>query len=406
MKENDQRKPGDISGRKPGRQMPDRGSGDTSTQHPQEIRSKDLGGTDVSSRRTLRGLDVSDSGESKIDGPEYSRETTLAERHPDWPEIRVTLYLTPHATAGDTSKIGEYMQGKHVYFYEAYGGDSRREEWQWVSDRPAEDSVEDFDQDMRDATYEGRPIEETHMGPILRSLYKSGIVVGHADLRDSEAELQQRITDSVKSYQEESFDKTLENLKTNRSNLVEAQEERERIYTIRFEEELGKILDDHPELKEEEQVNVIVTMGSDHKSLGDKFIENGITSTIIIDGQPQSQWTQVHESLLQGRQPSKEDLASFYLSHIVLNAVTLEDSNGAVRSEFVERIVPYFTLKDIEKVHEGCVGENASLEKLKMLLYLKDLPPLPQSNDELAASLEQLRQDHRDPAQRDYYHLS
>lgn len=59
-------------------------------------------------------------------GYEKATQTTLAERHPDWPHIHVNFLFAPHANATDMAEAEHAMKQTDVFLHENASGNDYR----------------------------------------------------------------------------------------------------------------------------------------------------------------------------------------------------------------------------------------------------------------------------------------
>lgn len=319
--------------------------------------------------------------------------TTLEQRHQDWPKINVTVCFTYHSSAQDAAKAREQMYGKQIYFYEAPGGKYERIPLEEITD-PEEYPDEKFESDIANTSLGSIPIEQSFLGPILRTLHKSGIVVKHADLRETETRLRESIEEAIeRPYQERSLGKTLSNFARKMTDIADGQERRDDIIVDRIEEELGDVFEQHPDLQEKEEVDVLITMGIQHRrSLGDKLRARGISITEVVDGYDDLYMTKIERELGEGNHPSRELLLQGYLELFLAEHLAFAERRSDTY-EYAKRVTSYFSPTQICWMHDlyympGGLNINEFLAR-------KGLPPFPQTNEDLLVSLNKLREDAR-----------
>jgi hypothetical protein len=327
--------------------------------------------------------------------PEHDRRTTLAERHPDWPAVRLQLSLAPHGNARDMAGLADQMQGADVYFYELRGSNILTPFYQQVAHLdPGPLPADYLDNWMETGKLGKRPIKGTPHEAIIRSLFGTQKIVGHMDLRKDDI-LNQEIThEQKKPYEAPDFEQTLVNLRNKYQRLSQLDGQREDIMVRRFEEELGKILDAHPGLKERPDLQVLATMGVAHTPLFFKFNAAGVTTECTMPEKPYTydHNTQAQRAFTFGREPTQDDLARAHLSNILNGALELgfdEDiENSSRRSRYLRTVATAFSVDEIASIHARARYGFRPFE-VNLLLADKGLDPLPRTNAELLDTVEQ-----------------
>jgi hypothetical protein len=210
---------------------------------------------------------------------------------------------------------------------------------------------------------------------------------------------------SIEDYAVDDFDQTLTNKKGILKNLVQLQDEREKIMTARFEEEIGKILSEHPELKnrkdkdgQDKPLRVLSTMGSYHTSLLHKFRAQGIDVERAFPEMPYVYdfSVQAEREFVFGKEPSRDLLAKAYLENILnasLQTIMVDNVNSNDKKAlYLRAVASHFETSDIEAIHGLFVRDQLTVELIDMKLYTKGLDPLPRNNEELESRLAQQKE--------------
>lgn len=285
---------------------------------------------------------------------EEAEKTTLEQRHPDWPKVTVTVYLAPHGTAEDMKGLGDNVRNADIFFYENASGAFGTEFYQAVADR--DKGEEDRWKVVNFSTQNGRSIEGTVTAGIADALYGSKVKVGHCDLLPDDVVTGEQIKEIMYSrYVVSDFDQTLENLKTKLVNTAALQEQRESIIPGRFEERVGTLLEDHPELKEQSEVNVVMQFGAGHYGLLDKFQAKGIATEVKFSVEPyvEPYAVQIENDLAFGREPSSDLLAKAYFENMLLkrlHALSVRDTE--IYCKYSSAVASQFTIEDVKALHE------------------------------------------------------
>jgi hypothetical protein len=215
--------------------------------------------------------DVADKNESMAEFEAEFEDPTaaqlLAERHPEWPPIKLRIHFSPHGSSEDHRGVSEYLQGPatrpDIYLFEAT--DVSLDDiaaWQRAADRK-DWGVENY---LRaNPHFVGSP-DETQ----LKGLVGSGIAVGSIDLREEnagEVALNSAITKSFSYDVHKNFEQSLQNVDRAAKNRAELQGRREAIMTQRLEPEIARLIAQRPELGSKDKLNIFLTLGSIHTTL-------------------------------------------------------------------------------------------------------------------------------------------
>jgi|GEM_PF-2759349 len=224
----------------------------------------------------------------QISSNEHGRENgrkllvdQIKERHPDWPELRVTFYFAPHANHHDVADAEAHMKDSDILLYESAAGSSgeARHRKQKIAFLNSLSINPPMSLDEALLEYDAPGTTDEHR---VRGVYDSGIAVGTIDIGDTEIEQRMVLRMSNVGYEirrrSESYEAALENYKRKMQLYGELQAERERMMLDNFEDSLESILASRPDLKEKESLEILITMGSAHTTLRHKFTEAGIDS--------------------------------------------------------------------------------------------------------------------------------
>jgi len=147
----------------------------------------------------------------------------FSERHPDWPKLKLNIHFSFHGTAEDFADLPNQLAGADIYLLEdARYSEQKKNFMQRVSD----DGVGFPDVDelfARNPGFVGKS-EET----IIRTIFKSGIAVGSADMRGDDPYESAVTDDALAAYNRKldetgSFEQLLESLEEKQKAIAEAQ---------------------------------------------------------------------------------------------------------------------------------------------------------------------------------------
>ena len=179
---------------------------------------------------------------------------TLTERHPDWPKIKLNVFLGFHATASDMEKMPQVVKGSQIYLYEDTSGNQATETLQNYANRTPEPAhfQADLEQTIDETNNNGESIRGSHWEAIVRSIYGTGVIVGHIDLRPGEETGDATIRNELDALINEplnftgSFDDRLTRLNERLHELSRLQRNREFGMLRRLETELETISNNTP----------------------------------------------------------------------------------------------------------------------------------------------------------------
>ena len=341
------------------------------------------------------------------------RTKTLAERHPDWPPITVQIFLSGHDTPGDLADLAELIPRSDIYLYESGTGDKFTRAFQALANEDLSPSR------IEEVLEQSKGIRGTAWEAIVRGVQGSKAIVGHIDLRPGDEVDGMEISDKYNAtfsapVDYNDFNGDLQSLEVGAAELAALQSKREHEMPLRFETELEKIFSDHPELKQKENLNILQSMGSYHTGLKRAFTDAGVKAEHILHHSPYiySYRYQMQREFAFGRQPDKDVVAKVLLENVLEDAL----EHSAVQGDplgheesvpYIRKIASAFTTEEIEsfynqvgsKLSERPQAEpdgederkawakSAVVALLNDQLSAKDMPPLPQSTDEIRQSI-------------------
>jgi hypothetical protein len=312
---------------------------------------------------------------------------TLAERHPDWPPIKLNMYLSSHGSDEDIRGLADHMPKADIYLFEMAGySDKARRQFQ----AEANQEPSWLDRRRRNA-----PAVNTFEGKQREIIRNSGVVVDNIDLQPHEKAVVQSIMISLntlfKVRDDHNFDTYLDGIKANFARAVELQEAREHLMVERFESKLEQIFTAHPELKQQPHVEVLASMGSYHTPLFHKFREAGVTTERNFPEKPHiySYKTQVMRTFAFDREPTREMLAKAYIESVWKGTTGRRIPNQShLRYDdweyYGRQVGDAFSESEIEGIFQ-CIqhGDGLKLAEFDEMLQAKGLPPVPDNVSQL-----------------------
>jgi hypothetical protein len=213
--------------------------------------------------------------------------TTLNERHPDRPAVKLHLHLGPHGSADNLKALRKLNEKADVYMPEN-GLKQHGEPFRLLSHAVLEDmspaGVDSFVDGIR---LRGKPISDTFLGGQVRAIVGTNVEFGYIEPRPEEGypdyvPEHQKIRAGIESLKD-TLDDTLEHINSMAAKEGDLTAQRDGIMlgpttgedgqpvtAGLFEEEMDRIFAENPELKNKpkgEPVVVVDTHGSAHTSM-------------------------------------------------------------------------------------------------------------------------------------------
>lgn len=211
---------------------------------------------------------------------EKPEKTTLAERHPDWPELDISFYFSPHGNRADTEGITSRLADADIYLIEGSSPFATADvslAAHNVHNRSLEETVNSFG----NGNLRGY---ESAMGPIIEGIYNTGKSVESFDLKRMDPE-ERAIEEAIQEVLRkpiviaDTFEESLQSLQETAAKNAELQLQREAIMAERFEEKIESILSYRDDLKAKPRLKILISMGSFHTTLRHTMAEKGIPSS-------------------------------------------------------------------------------------------------------------------------------
>lgn len=329
-------------------------------------------------------------------------EGTLAERHPDWPVLKVNVLLSRHETAEDYRSVQERLEKKpDILLYEGADGTDYKDGKSGYT--RLLQALSDGRFRLKDVNAQGRE------KALMESIYDSGVKVGSIDTTKKEsAAIGLQAASEASLVTAENYDVTLDGIKEYNARLAEAQNKRDAIMAQRFEHEIGRILEQNPELKQKDELDIFIPLGAYHTKLGRSLRRMGVETDVEFDGidyedsgehsgiSAERSYVYNHVNRLQrtlafGREPSRELVEKAYATYMIAQLLpsTEDDQKSKVVSDYRDAVVGALESEDIQAMHEGYAKGlpppdiQAIVERR---LAAKGLPPLIQAPQDMYAA--------------------
>lgn len=287
---------------------------------------------------------------------------TIQERHPDWPELKLAFYFSAHGINKDMEGIKPHLQNADVLLYErvamqeedVHGRNREMNSYNNLSINPTV-SLRRF---LRNNNLKGDSDEI-----LARGLYKSGKAVGTIDIGATEYDrvIAQETLDafSMKLSRDMSYEHALDYFDDRSRSIAELTLEREAIMLGNFEEEMDRILYARPDLKEKDDLNILITMGSLHTTLGHSFRKAGMQSERHFAKAPTYRYAPQHQLIrthLFGLEPTeklkKQALADGMLNEMLQNMFLNRSVHYDDFSAYTTKVTTVMTEDELEGLYD------------------------------------------------------
>jgi len=290
-----------------------------------------------------------------IDTVDTKENTTIQERHPDWPELDVSFYFSPHAHAENLKKAP--IAEADIYLYENVGvTQTEREDLQMTSDGHF-NSLE--------RKLERSPLKDSFFGQQLRGIHDSGVAIGSLDIpgdEDGYSSLAEGLMKADSSAPlKDTFISSLEAFDENMAALAKMQNTRERIMAERFDNEIAQILAKRPQLKDKPRLKVLITMGSYHTKLRHALTERGIPSNREFSTPVPwvySYTTELERAHAYHKEPSLDLLEKAWAQDFITHAITGQigvasrETYSSSVEQYVRDIVSHLNHEQCQQIYE------------------------------------------------------
>lgn len=332
----------------------------------------------------------------------YRRETTLTERHPDWPTIVMKTDYYAHGTQRDLYHLRDTIRNSQasIYFYED-SANPRRDFIQGIL-QSASDAEPLSSPSMFIATANRELGIDIYETPILDMLihvvHGTGVVVSPLDTNPGD---QKGETPFKRPKVEEDFEQTLVNIREREKKVAEYTKERDEIaVNIRLEDALENIFTDHPELKRlkttepDGHLVAVVSRGTLHKEVLTPYL-NGqgiITEDISDENHFLSTSATMIKKFLAGEEPAREDLIRARMEQMLKDFRTEGFTDNyyhtAFKDFYLTKISSQFSEDEVRKLHQLDWEGTLTLEDINHALNQKGLKDLPVTIEELVSQVE------------------
>jgi len=359
----------------------------------------EISSSDFNQARAMAELDQPTPAMEAVSA-EVKRQQSMAERHPDWPEIKANFYFSPHGAAKDFAGLPEVVRDADVYIYEN-SSDVGTKFLQEVADTDIaslDDPAEHLNQFIQKVRVNGEPITGTYTETILRTIYGTRKVILGIDVPGEDREaLIAHIEQPVETHQ--TLDETLAHYKTNLIHNAYLQKQREEHMMTQFEKQMQQLLKDRPDLAVKPQLNVAFSIGGFHTSLQDKFNDAGVeTAATFSDPSYKPAFGfEVMHSLEAGQEPEPETVAKAYAEYLLHEALALNGLTGDVKDDtpystdelfrYTRTMAESMSMREIQALHEGMRDGKLTIQAFNEILEKNDQAPLPKTAEDLKERL-------------------
>lgn len=335
-------------------------------------------------------------------------ETTLGQRHPEWPEVVAHIHYANHVNADDSSEIPERMKEADVYCFEDVEGRGQVGFFQSLADGTTLADGEDIEVyiDSLSVTEGGRrlPLRGSHLENQIRAVRESGVVVGHFDL-DASTDAQDarhireymKIAGSKRSLLALTYGRFLQKMKDGHARIGQLQADREATISGpapqpdgdatagRFEEEMSRIFSENPELLDKDTVRILVTLGGGHPAVYHRLNAAGVTTERSFHPKPYAfgPEIQLERMLAIGKEPSEAFLSLVFVDGIVRRLLASSCKDPRITGDdhavmaLSREISGKFTLRDGARLYRAVQLDLNIRVVLNTMMSRRELGRLP-----------------------------
>ncbi len=320
--------------------------------------------------------------------------STLYERHPDWPKkVNVSLYLSFHANKVDMEGITPHLDNADIVLYElataTEEGLQQAKKVKQMYNKVSVDPDRDLDYVMDWAGFEGTSDE-----PVLRGIYGSGKAVGTLDVGSTqgERELVEGMNEAMYPLSRgiANYEDTLDMFRELHTDFASLQQERERIMVEKFEVVVEEILNQRPDLKSKENLNIVISMGSGHESMHELFGSIGIPVEKHFghaDSYSKDYGGQLIEAISKGVEPSNELVQRAFTQRVLSEAIGKEIKDTSLSSEeylkYLRHYVSELYPEDMMDIFQLWNKDMATAANIDSMLAETGMPRLARSAKEI-----------------------
>jgi hypothetical protein len=350
--------------------------------------------------------------EAALNNPE-AHQSTLAERHPDWPKLEMLALYGGHdddEKSRDFDMLADTFEEykPDVYLHEAASGEGYIR-GRSKSTRALQKVASKYGDGLTQASLEGMGRAPSAQ---YRALDRTGIIVGTTDLtrqENGELGIDAAFGRAETRPPDPDLDGELDRIRESARENADAQTGRDVVNVKRFEHEMERIFKAHPELLAKDTVRIVQTFGAYHTQQWHGLVKDGVNLKVrfqgsSLEGGPDRDANphyvydynnQVARMLSFGKEPSRELLQKAYLTNMVGAALgEVHTANTYDQTDFVRRTVDALPVEDTAELHERIVQGIAPEDMRKVIdqkLIQRGREPLPAGTDELNGQLIALR---------------
>lgn len=185
-----------------------------------------------------------------------------------------------------------------------------------------------------------------------------------------------------------SFSSFLDSLKINRRKIRELQTERENFLLTQFPIKMRELLAEYPQLKEKEQIRVLLQLGSVHTGIYHNLKKQGREVNREFSANP---YVYDFESEVEnrygfGKDVSDELVAKVFLENMIIQQLLPKEITRTIATDkldiFSRRVIPQFSFKEIEEIFNRLVKREDGRRIFADKFRQKGIK-IPQSEEEL-----------------------
>lgn len=317
-----------------------------------------------------------DNSERKILGARYNRGDIL-DGHEEWRDkVKLHIYFSPHGSAEDMEGLINRMPDADVWLFEGRGRSKLGA--QKIFDKAAHMGGVDIEQVIDSIRQHDEPIRGLAMESMIRAVYGSGVAVGSIDLDTSLSDMQLggdlhqvSLRDGLDKLNYSQAQVELAR-RVQKSAALDA--EREERMVDNFADEMDTIITRRPYLLDKDEINVLMTIGAYHTSIGRRFDAAGVKSTREFSDNPYvyAYNSELKRAYTYGAEPSDELIKHSLSEFIVNKALDREfgflDIKYEELAKYVRRYVGGLSDDDQEVLFKLYSQHKLSVENINLVL--------------------------------------
>lgn len=321
--------------------------------------------------------------ESTVSHERAENEYGIQERHPDWPKIKATVYLAPHGNKADAEGSRAFIEDADVILYE----DTTQSESTW-------EVLNDVAKGRYGINLDGVVSSLGEYNDVLvRTIHKTGKVLDSIDIGETseEKEFDKKLRETYRQPLPKTltYGASVEWARHRFTRIAKMQSDREEAMIRKFEPRMGYIFEDHKELVDKDEVNVLITLGSMHsriipllKEMGvDVRMEHSGDSTYIYD----YSW-EVQRAFMRQKDVSDELIQRAMIDDIVLLSYYPLVDKGVPNDDvltYAREVVKNLSEDDMRAIHSAYSNDIDVISVLNGILERNGHAHLATSHQEI-----------------------